>query len=68
MLRCIADGKLQIPEHMSCVHVEQELEPDTRSALQAVLESDTVREELLEKEKYLTPFIGTTLAAVFEQL
>ena len=75
VLRCIADGKLKIPEHMSCMHVEQEVDADTRSALQVVLESDLVREDLLRKEKDLTARmeageegIGSSLTEVFEQL
>jgi len=75
MLRCIADGKLKIPEHMSCMHVEQEVDADSRSALQVVLESNVVREDLLKKEKDLTARmeageegISSYLTEVFEQL
>ena len=60
---------------MSCMHVEQEVESDSRSALQAVLESDAMRQELLERENHLTTRmeagqegISSDLTEVFEQL
>ena len=43
LLRCISDAKVKIPEYITCLHVEQEVGPDCRSSLQAVLESDVVR-------------------------
>lgn len=75
MLRCIADGKLKIPGHISCMHVEQEVAADDRSALQVVLESDLVREELLKKERDLTARIeageegvSSDLTEIYEEL
>jgi ATP-binding cassette subfamily F protein 3 len=75
LLRCLAEGSVKVPDHITSLHVEQEVEADTRSALQAVLQSDAVREKLLQEEAALTARLeageeaaGTDLTAVFEQL
>ena len=57
MLKCMSEGKLKLPDHLSCMHVEQEVPADKRSVLQVVLESHKVRQELLEKERQLTAML-----------
>jgi len=74
MLKCMSEGKLKLPDHLSCMHVEQEVAADKRSVLQVVLESHTVRQELLQKEKQFTAMleegddVSSALTDVFEQL
>ena len=60
---------------MQYVWVFQEVEADSRTALQAVLESDLEREKLLEDEEILTAKlesgeegVGDLLAKVFEKM
>ena len=60
---------------MQYVCVFQEVEADSRSALQAVLESDLEREKLLEEEEILTAKlesgeegVGDLLTKVFEKM
>ena len=54
LLKMISGGQLIIPNHISVLHVEQEIVGDDTLALQSVLESDTKREGLLAEEKRLT--------------
>lgn len=53
LLRMIASRQLVIPAHLTVLHVEQEVTGDDTIALQSVLESWTVRENLLKEEKDL---------------
>ena len=53
LLRMIASRQLIIPVHLSVLHVEQEVTGDDTLALQSVLESWTLRENLLKEEKDL---------------
>ncbi|KAF2346216.1 ABC transporter-like, partial [Trinorchestia longiramus] len=53
LLRMIAAGVLRIPAHISVLHVEQEVTADDTSALESVLQCDTVRHGLLQEEKEL---------------
>ena len=60
---------------MQCVFVFQEVEADSRTALQAVLESDLEREKLLEDEEILTAKlesgeegVGDLLNKIFEKM
>ena len=53
LLRMIASRQLIIPAHLSVLHVEQEVTGDDTLALQSVLESWTLRENLLKEEKDL---------------
>merc|ERR1719369_236556 len=53
LLRMISEGQLQIPSHITVLHVEQEVVGDETPALSSVLEADTVREGLLQEEKEL---------------
>lgn len=59
LLRMISSKQLAIPSHISVLHVEQEVTGDDTTALESVLESDTVRTELLQKEKELTALLNS---------
>ena len=50
---CYFSGALKIPSHISVLHVEQEVVGDETEAVDSVLECDTERYELLQKEKEL---------------
>ena len=90
-MRCISERHFKLPDHLTCLHVEQvsslfihvmqyvcvfqEVEADSRTALQAVLESDLEREKLLEEEEILTAKlesgeegVGDLLTKVFEKM
>lgn len=54
----LASRSLRVPLHISILHVEQEVAGDDTVALQSVLESDTVREELLKEERSLNAHIA----------
>lgn len=58
LLRMISNKQLKIPSHISILHVEQEVVGDDTIALQSVLECDTVRENLLRREKEITTAIN----------
>ena len=45
---------LQLPSHLSVLHVEQEVVGDDTTALDSVLNCDTERRKLLEEEKNIT--------------
>lgn len=78
LLRMISNGQLRIPSHISILHVEQEVIGDDTKALDSVLQCDTVREELLLKERTLSLAINsggadqtdlsTQLSEVYAQL
>jgi len=51
LLRMIAHRVLRIPAHISILHVEQEVVADDTTALDSVLECDTVRHGLLTEER-----------------
>jgi hypothetical protein len=51
-------GQLRIPSHISVLHVEQEVVGDDTTALESVLQCDTVREELLRKEREISVSIN----------
>ena len=51
-------GALKIPSHISVLHVEQEVVGDDTEAVDSVLECDTERYELLQKEKELTQLMN----------
>ncbi|XP_036623676.1 ATP-binding cassette sub-family F member 3 isoform X1 [Trichosurus vulpecula] len=54
LLKMLATRSLRIPTHISVLHVEQEVAGDDTMALQSVLESDTYREGLLQRERQLS--------------
>lgn len=45
---------LQIPSHMTVLHVEQEVTGDDTTAIDSVLECDIKRHRLLAEEKSIT--------------
>ncbi|WAR15399.1 ABCF3-like protein [Mya arenaria] len=53
LLKMISSGNLQIPSHISVLHVEQEVVGDDTVSIESVLESDTERHRLLTREKEL---------------
>lgn len=59
LLRMISNKSLSIPSHISILHVEQEVVGDETKAIDSVLESDTVRCQLLEKERILTQLVNS---------
>ncbi|KAM6223110.1 ATP-binding cassette sub-family F member 3 isoform 1-T1 [Rhynchocyon petersi] len=59
LLKMLANRSLRVPAHLSLLHVEQEVAGDDTSALQSVLESDTVREDLLRRERELSAQIAS---------
>ncbi|XP_044775994.1 ATP-binding cassette sub-family F member 3 isoform X2 [Neomonachus schauinslandi] len=59
LLKMLATRSLRVPAHISLLHVEQEVAGDDTPALQSVLESDTMREDLLQRERKLSAQIAT---------
>lgn len=59
LLKMLASRNLRVPAHISILHVEQEVEGDDTAALQSVLQSDTLREELLTEERTLNARIAS---------
>ncbi|XP_077421272.1 LOW QUALITY PROTEIN: ATP-binding cassette sub-family F member 3 [Vanacampus margaritifer] len=53
LLKMLASRSLRVPPHISILHVEQEVAGDHTVALQSVLESDALREGLLQEERGL---------------
>lgn len=77
LLKMISGKQLQIPSHISILHVEQEVVGDDTLALDSVLEVDTVRTDLLAREKELNaqinagssdPELSHELSEVYQQL
>ncbi|XP_037597849.1 ATP-binding cassette sub-family F member 3 [Cebus imitator] len=58
LLKMLATRSLRVPAHISLLHVEQEVAGDDTPALQSVLESDSVREGLLRRERELSAQIA----------
>ncbi|XP_037010730.2 ATP-binding cassette sub-family F member 3 isoform X3 [Artibeus jamaicensis] len=54
LLKMLATRSLRVPAHISLLYVEQEVVGDDTLALQSVLESDTVRKDLLQREQELS--------------
>lgn len=50
LLRALARRELNIPKHITILHVEQEIRGDETSALQSVLDADVWRKNLLGEE------------------
>ncbi|KFB45099.1 AGAP012005-PA-like protein [Anopheles sinensis] len=59
LLKMISGKQLQIPSHISILHVEQEVVGDDTLAIDSVLEVDTVRTGLLERERELNQLIAS---------
>ncbi|XP_055057054.1 ATP-binding cassette sub-family F member 3 isoform X1 [Misgurnus anguillicaudatus] len=68
LLKMLASRSLRVPSHISILHVEQEVAGDDTIALQSVLESDTVREELLKEERLLNAHIANGTADGLESV
>ncbi|KAF4116954.1 ATP-binding cassette sub-family F member 3 [Onychostoma macrolepis] len=68
LLKMLASRSLRVPSHISILHVEQEVAGDDTVALQSVLESDTVREELLKEERTLNAHIANGTADGLESV
>ena len=51
LLRAISRKQLRLPDFLHIVHVEQEIDGDERTALDAVLQADLEREWLLKTEE-----------------
>lgn len=77
LLRMISTKQLQIPSHISILHVEQEVVGDDTTALDSVLECDFVRNDLLTREKEINdkikqgdadPHLSNELSEIYIQL
>ncbi|XP_057190784.1 ATP-binding cassette sub-family F member 3 isoform X1 [Triplophysa rosa] len=68
LLKMLASRSLHVPSHISILHVEQEVAGDDTTALQSVLESDVVREELLKEERLLNAHIANGTADGLESV
>uniref|UniRef100_A0A4W4GRI2 ATP-binding cassette sub-family F member 3 n=1 Tax=Electrophorus electricus TaxID=8005 RepID=A0A4W4GRI2_ELEEL len=68
LLKMLASRSLRVPAHISTLHVEQEVAGDDTAALQSVLESDVVREELLAQERLLNAHVAAGTADGSESL
>lgn len=62
LLRMISAKHLQIPSHITILHVEQEVVGDETIALDSVLECDIVRHNLLQREKEINSLISSGTA------
>lgn len=58
LLRMISGKQLQIPSHITILHVEQEVIGDNTPAISSVLECDFARVRLLQAEKDITARIN----------
>lgn len=70
LLRMISQKQLQIPSHISILHVEQEVHGDDTIALDSVLECDEKLNELWRKEKEYAkdPTKSNELTEVYAEL
>lgn len=58
LLRALSRRELNIPKHITILHVEQEIRGDDTSALQSVLDADVWRKNLLQEEVKITERIN----------
>lgn len=58
LLRALSRRELNIPKHISILHVEQEIRGDDTPALQSVLDADVWRKNLLGEESKITERIN----------
>ncbi|XP_047450560.1 ATP-binding cassette sub-family F member 3 [Mugil cephalus] len=68
LLKMLASRSLRVPAHISILHVEQEVAGDQTVALQSVLESDTLRQSLLDQERTLNARIASGKADGMESV
>jgi ATP-binding cassette subfamily F protein 1 len=59
MLKMIASNDLKLPPRIDFLYVEQEVEADNTSAVDAVLKADKKRWDLLDEEEALTKKVDT---------
>lgn len=59
LLRMVSNRQLHIPSHISVLHVEQEVVGDDTPALESVLQCDTVRENLIKREKEISAALNS---------
>jgi len=72
-LKHVANRELEIPSHISVLHVEQEIDGTEMTVIQAVLEADIERERLLAEEKKIMAMGDektntTRLTKIYERL
>lgn len=58
LLRALSRRELNIPKHISILHVEQEIRGDDTPALQSVLDADVWRKSLLQEEQKINERIA----------
>lgn len=58
LLRALSRRELNIPKHITILHVEQEIRGDDTPALQSVLDADVWRKNLLQEEVKITERIN----------
>ncbi|KAI1301692.1 ATP-binding cassette sub-family F member 3 [Halotydeus destructor] len=70
LLKLIESGSLFIPKHITVLHVEQEVVGNDTPALQAVLECDTIRQNLIDEAERLSKADdpGARLQEVYNEL
>uniref|UniRef100_A0A1B0BNE6 ATP-binding cassette sub-family F member 3 n=1 Tax=Glossina palpalis gambiensis TaxID=67801 RepID=A0A1B0BNE6_9MUSC len=70
LLRMISERQLQIPSHVTVLHVEQEVVGDDTAAVDSVLECDTERTRLMVREKEIMNLLnmGNQDAAINAEL
>lgn len=59
LLKQLASGELEIPPRIDCLYVEQEVTANDTLAVDMVLQADTIRMSLLEKEEKLLKELDT---------
>ncbi|CUM63345.1 uncharacterized protein PRCAT00000917001 [Priceomyces carsonii] len=58
LLKALARRELDIPKHITILHVEQEIRGDDTLALQSVLDADVWRKKLIEEEEKINERIN----------
>ncbi|KAK6461960.1 ATP-binding cassette family, regulator of translational elongation [Scheffersomyces coipomensis] len=53
LLRALSKRELNVPKHITILHVEQEIRGDDTTAIQSVLDADVWRKSLLQEEQKL---------------
>ncbi|CAK9438711.1 uncharacterized protein LODBEIA_P29350 [Lodderomyces beijingensis] len=69
LLRALSKRELNIPKHITILHVEQEIRGDDTPAIQSVLDADVWRKSLLQEEQKINERIGEieTLRKEFDE-
>mmetsp|Transcript_5074 Transcript_5074/g.5698 ORF Transcript_5074/g.5698 Transcript_5074/m.5698 type:complete len:753 (-) Transcript_5074:39-2297(-) len=58
LLKALSRRELNVPKHITILHVEQEIRGDDTSALQSVLDADVWRKSLLQEESKISERIS----------